>query len=564
MSGPPDIVLFFGRLHPLLVHLPIGFIILLALVELAACFPRFAKLRDSSGFILTLAAPAAIVTATCGWLLSLAGGYQDHLLAWHKWMGIATAGACTLAALLYLLKWKRLYRVCLAITAAVLVVASHFGGSLTHGSDYLVRYAPAPLRAWLGVAPDLAPSGNKSFSLADAPVFAGVIQPILQQNCVVCHGPEKAKAGLRLDSLPGLLKGSENGAVVVAGKTADSVLLKRVLLPPDSDDHMPPDGKPQPSTDDLALLQWWVTAGTPGNTRVGDLKPPADIEHILEARLGPPKAAMNAAPPKSLAEVLPLANQVADDLNILISPIAQNEPWLQANARSAGTNFTDATLAKLAPLAANLRWLDLAGTGVTDTGLTTLAAMPHLTRLHLERTAATDAGLTSLAGLRELEYLNLYATAVSDAGLRALKVLPKLRQLYLWQTKVTVDAAKAFADARVDQRQLQAWRDEIEQLRAKIKGGQMLVDLGTATTNSTPATNTATAAASVAAAKPANTVCPVSGQPVDPAQTVVYEGRVVAFCCGDCKAKFQQNPKAFLAKLNLVATPAGTNQAKSP
>jgi uncharacterized membrane protein/mono/diheme cytochrome c family protein len=280
----PDIVLFFGRLHPLLVHLPIGFIVLLALVELAAQLPRFAKLRESSGFILALAVPAAIVTATCGWLLSQAGGYQDRLLAWHKWMGTATALACALAGLLYLLQWKRLYRVCLAAMVAALVVASHFGGSLTHGSDYLVRYAPAPFRAWLGTGGKTPPAVNQPGRLADAPVFASVIQPILQQDCVACHGPEKAKAGLRLDSLPGLLKGSENGAVVVAGKAADSVLLKRVLLPPDSDDHMPPDGKPQPSTDDLALLQWWVAAGTPGDTKVGNLKPPANIERILEAR----------------------------------------------------------------------------------------------------------------------------------------------------------------------------------------------------------------------------------------------------------------------------------------
>ncbi|MDE3147836.1 MAG: hypothetical protein KGL37_00070, partial [Acidobacteriota bacterium] len=80
MSGPPAIALFFGRLHPLLVHLPIGLILLLAVLELLARFPRFKHANANSGIILALAIPATLVTVLCGWLLSLGGGYQQHLL----------------------------------------------------------------------------------------------------------------------------------------------------------------------------------------------------------------------------------------------------------------------------------------------------------------------------------------------------------------------------------------------------------------------------------------------------------------------------------------------------
>jgi len=121
-----------------------------------------------------------------------------------------------------------------------------------------------------------------------------------------------------------------------------------------------------------------------------------------------------------------------------------------------------------------------------------------------------------------------------------LQILPKLKQLYLWQTKVTPAAAKAFADTLTDSDQLQRWQDEIEQLKAKIKSERLTVNAGT------PATPPATTNAA-----PVNVQCPVSGKPVDLSRTLIYEGSLIAFCCDDCKAKFQQDPKPLLAKLGL-------------
>jgi len=69
----------------------------------------------------------------------------------------------------------------------------------------------------------------------------------LSHYCESCHGPEKQKGKLRLDSLEALMKGGENGPVVVAGNPKKSPLVARVLLPATDDDHMPPEGKPAPS-----------------------------------------------------------------------------------------------------------------------------------------------------------------------------------------------------------------------------------------------------------------------------------------------------------------------------
>jgi uncharacterized membrane protein len=548
VSGPPEIVLFFGRLHPLLVHLPIGLILLLALLELLARRPALKHANSNAGLLLAFAVPMALATALCGWLLSLGGGYQDRLLQWHKWTGIATAAACVLAGLLYRLDLKKAYRFSLYSSVLVLIFASHFGGSLTHGSDYLVRYAPNPFRRWLSGPPQPPPVAPKPREVASLQAFGDLIDPVFQKDCAACHGPEKAKGKLRLDSLAGALKGGDSGPVIIAGKSADSALIKRLRLPIAHEDHMPPDGKPQPSLDDISLLQWWVDAGAPGDKKIGELKPPAHITSILASRFGTPPPLAKAVPPRPLDQALPLAAKLSDELHIAILGLSPKEPWLQCNAAVAGKDFGDAQLQQLAPLGSNLRWLDLAGTSVTDAGLARLPAMPNLVRLHLERTAITDSGLAALAGLVNLEYLDLYGTEVSDAGLETLEKLPKLKRLYIWRTKVTPEAATAFMEARTDQAQLQAWKDEIEQLQAKIRDAHIAVELGSIATPK-PATNAA----------PVNAVCPVSGKPVDPSKTVVHEGEVIAFCCDDCKAQFLKDPKPFLAKISAVTSKETTS-----
>jgi uncharacterized membrane protein len=281
-----DLMLFLGRFHPLLVHLPIGFLVLLATLELLALRPPFKAANGSARFILALAVPAAAATAFCGWLLGQSGEYEPSLLEWHERAGIGVAIAYAILLLLHGLNQKRAYRVCLVLSCGLLAVASHLGGSLTHGRDYLTRYAPEPFRSWLGGTQEASatPSTSATAGWAQQKAFGAVVQPILQQYCVPCHGPEKSKARLRLDSFDGLQRGSKDGPVVRAGASASSRLIELMALPEEDDSHMPPLGKPQPGTDDLALIRWWIDAGASATATAGELKPPAEIEQMLKAR----------------------------------------------------------------------------------------------------------------------------------------------------------------------------------------------------------------------------------------------------------------------------------------
>jgi hypothetical protein len=282
-SGLHDWVLFLGRFHPMLVHLPIGGLVLLGMLELLAKVPRFKDAAQNKGLILGLTTAASITTALLGWMLSQSGGYDPELLPWHKWAGFAVAAACTLTWLVSWLGQTQAYRFSLVATLAVLVVASHLGASITHGRDFLTQFAPGPLRALLRTNSRPAVAPGIASDLAQRPVFSELIQPILERRCTACHGPEKHKADLSMESYASLLKGGKDGPVLIAGKPFDSPMILRLLLPLNDDDHMPPDGKPQPTLAEIAALQWWIECGAPADKTISDLKPGQEIQRLLGA-----------------------------------------------------------------------------------------------------------------------------------------------------------------------------------------------------------------------------------------------------------------------------------------
>ncbi|MCC6144027.1 MAG: hypothetical protein IT368_09490, partial [Candidatus Hydrogenedentes bacterium] len=74
--------------------------------------------------------------------------------------------------------------------------------------------------------------------------FETEVWPILQSRCIECHGADRVKGDLRLDSQDLLLKGGESGPVIVAGKPEESKLYQLIILPADDPDIMPAKGDP--------------------------------------------------------------------------------------------------------------------------------------------------------------------------------------------------------------------------------------------------------------------------------------------------------------------------------
>lgn len=541
-DSTPELILFFGRMHPLLVHIPIGLLILLAAIELVDRGHHRAGIAIAKRLTLWFTAAGAGMAALFGWLLARGGGYDETLLTTHQYAGFATAGAAIVLLVLYAVGRQALYRIVLAASCAGMMYASHLGGSLTHGKDYLTEFMPAGLARTFGVEKAGPP---KPLDPETALAFDDAVKPILKQRCFECHSAAKQQGDLRVDTADAILKGGKEGASIVAGKSGESKLILRMLLPAEDRKRMPPDGHVGATPAELTILKWWIDSGATATQTVASLKPPARVLAALSSRYGGSAARVEPLP---YAKVDPLATQLSAELKVLIGPQAKDSAWVDVNASLAGKDFGDAQVAKLGPLAANIRRLDLSGTALSDTGLAQIATFANLQRLAVPRTQITDAGLVHLQKLTELETVNLYGTAITDAGLETFKRLPKLKRLYLWQTKVTPAAAQALSGELTDAEEIARMKHEIDALQARIRSAQVEVNMGVQ--DAPAATNSATAAAtSSATAKPFNETCPVKGDPIDPKCTSQHDGKLIAFCCGKCKAAFDKEPAKYAAKI---------------
>jgi len=463
LAGPPvegrevpDTVRFFGRLHPVLLHLPIGILMLAGFFEFGGIFSK-RRMGAGSG-MLFFGAASAVVAAILGFLLwqGSAGDYKEELVERHLWGGIAVASLAILAFILKL--WtsgKSPWPVRLSVFAAVgvLTFSSHDGGTLTHGEGYLTQYAPA----WLGgKASDDRKGGpaGAAAALARPPeeqiVYADVIVPILEQKCYGCHNAEKKKGKFRMDEYELLVSGGDEGEGIVPGDSEKSAIVERISLPLEDDDHMPPDGKKQIEAHELVLIKWWLDQGGLPTTKLADMAKTPEVELALSKRVSPAqlaaeKAQQEAADKKQLSARTAISGKLADlqkDFPGALSFEAQNSSSVVFSAVSMRSSFANEHLAKLSPVIPAMVSLDLSGTKVDDTGLRGLESASQLRMLRLSETGVTDAGMDVVAKMNTLESLNLYGTAITDAGLDKLGSLGKLKYLYVWQTKVT-DAAVA-------------------------------------------------------------------------------------------------------------------------
>lgn len=278
-------------------------------------------------------------------------------------------------------------------------------------------------------------AGLVAFGLGDAGAenkvdFARDIQPILQKSCVECHGPDKPKGKLRLDSKDAAFKGGKGGVSIEAGKADQSELYRRITLPADNDEVMPNKGDrlTKAQTD---LIRDWINQGAEW---------PAGVLIVSASKkAGAADDASPTAPP--LPDYKPTAAELKtikdlESLGVAIRPIAMNLDWREANFRGQSAEAVEKALGLLKNVLCLVE-LNLAGAKIKDADLANLKGLTNLNRLHLENTPVTDAGLVHLKGLVNLNYLNLYGTAVTDAGLEQLKGLTQLKHLYLWQTKTT-------------------------------------------------------------------------------------------------------------------------------
>jgi mono/diheme cytochrome c family protein/uncharacterized membrane protein len=443
---PSDWTYFTGRFHPVLVHLPIGFLLVAALLEVGKRTGKIAASDAVITFVLFLSAAGATLACAAGYLLSLGGGYDEELLSNHQWQGI---GVAVFAWIAWLFKSGRisagpaLYLPVLGVATLLTFTAGHEGGSLTHGAGYLSQYTPEPFRSMAGIPPR---TGEKTMikpivNIGQAVVYQDIVQPILEIYCVQCHNANKQKGGLRMDNMALLAKGGEDGPVFVSGNALESAMIKRCLLPETNDDHMPPKGKPQLSASQITLLRWWIEQGAPAGKKVSDLKITNEVKPVLASlTAGHTNQNDDGIESPVLGLEVPVPDKKAVEAirsaGLLVMPVALDKNLVEVSAVNA-SDFGDRDIGLLVPLSAQIVWLKLGNTKVSDASLKQISSFRNLSKLHLEYTSVTDAGLNALKELSYLEYINLVGTKVTDAGLKDLASSKSLRNIFIWKSAVT-------------------------------------------------------------------------------------------------------------------------------
>ena len=250
-GGPWVGTLFAGRFHPLLVHVPIGFLFAVLLLELYQLRQPTGKIGPARGVLVGAGAVGSVLSAVAGLCLACEGGYEADHLWMHQWLGIATAVLMVgmAAALLFALRLPRwIYPSILSLCLLATVWAGHEGAELTHGTGYLVE----PI--WPGEAAEV-----------NQPEYARDILPIFRKHCTPCHGPTRSQGELRVDLPEVLLEGGESGRpAVFEGDLSASYLVERITLPRSDKLAMPPGDRPPLTREELRLILEWIHTGAEG------------------------------------------------------------------------------------------------------------------------------------------------------------------------------------------------------------------------------------------------------------------------------------------------------------
>ncbi len=442
VSLPPDgneraeWLQFIGRFHPLAVHFPIALVLLVPVLELAGRSTRFSYLRLSASFILGLATLGATAAAILGWCLGRSGGYSGPLITQHMWGGILLTLTCWLCWLLRtrLSQHGMIFGFALAGCVALVAWTGYRGGQLSLGTDHLTEHMPPDLRHALGI-----PNRKAALSATvDMSTFYGArVQPIFDARCVNCHGPDKRKANLRLDTYKGLMQGGKDGPAIRAGNAQASDLFRRITLPATHDDFMPKEGKRPLSADEVKLIELWIAAGASDKVPVDAIKnaPARSAAQTVVAEVTFQEIDTDTVT-RLRSAIAPAVAQLQKQFPNILDYESRASAGLHLNASLLGTRFGDTDLAAFATLADHITSGDFSRTAITDRSAITIAAMKRLRVLRLTNTGITDATVQRLGTLDELESLNLFGTPVTSSVLPAISRLPKLAHLYVGQTSI--------------------------------------------------------------------------------------------------------------------------------
>jgi len=428
----PYSLVFAGKLHPLMLHLPIG--ILLIVILIYAVRNKFSTPPgELIRFLFYLGAFTAVITALFGLFLSQEGGYDEQLLFNHQWSGVAISTISAILALGYEPgKHVKILSLTMVLLVPVIVAGSHFGASLTHGEGYLVIEIPE--------------NKTKKIVSDSTAIFEAVIEPILESKCYSCHNEKKAKGQLIMTSMQSLLEGGKHGKIWVAGDPLNSHILQRASMDEDNKKHMPPKGKPQLTELEIKLLNDWIKMGADTKKSFVEL-PKSDSFRIFAASFIPKQ--QDAQVQYNFTSASPSLIARLESPYLSIQPLYQGSPALRVDFLIR-EGFSPSILKELNKLAVQVVELNLSSMPVKDEDIVAISKFTNLRYLNLNSSMVTGKGFELLKHCAHLEVISLSGTKVDPGSLILLTSMKQLKKIYCWNSATSMadvnDLKKKYPD----------------------------------------------------------------------------------------------------------------------
>jgi uncharacterized membrane protein len=444
----PGLVYLLGRFHPLVVHFPVVLVLLALVFEGARKF----RLWDSSpvtiGVLLGLGLAGCVASLGLGFLLYYTGEYTGETMQGHLWGGVLLTAAVAVALYLFLTFAQSgsrpvytSYFSLLLFANGVLLYTSHQGGSLTHGSEYLTEYWPRFEQAEENYEPK---------TLEEMLVYDDMIVPMLNRKCMSCHNENKAKGDLLMTSYAHLLKGGKSEhPTLTPGFSAKSDMYRRVTLPLEDDDRMPPKGKAPMTDNEIALLRWWIDNGADTTLRAQETTKDEQMQPVAVSYLAELDAQRRARQlqKQSLEKFL---ESVPANPNFVLQLDPYDENGITLSMPFPLGKFGDQDLLAVQPLFPSITKASFFGSDITDDAFYHLSQMPRLKELYLQQTQITGSGLVHLTNLKNLKLLDLSKSKVTDGQILHVLALPSLEDLYINETGVSKEVVEALQQNRPD------------------------------------------------------------------------------------------------------------------
>jgi hypothetical protein len=407
----------FGRTHPLFLHFPLVILLGLGFILLLPKYKYAHHLKLIHTFFL-IGLLFCGLTVLAGIFLSKENGYSGQTLELHFWSGNLTFWLGSIGYYLSKTEYPYLLKLTTSALLLVLIITGHLGATLTHGEKFVI----APLA-------NSETKNQEEIPWEEAEVYLHLIQPILQTKCISCHQESKQKGELRLDKISYILKGGKNGHLFDQENPENSLLLQRIHLPLEDENHMPPKGKVQLTEEEIELLHHWISDSVNFSKKI--MEYPENSQLLTLAKKSFANHSKKAHPFKeaSLKTIQSLNNFYRK-----VTPIEPNSPALEVKFYGQG-QFDVQQLKELKSIQEQVVSIQLNQMPLSSDELNELKGFIHLERLYLNFTGIQE--IKPLMSLKNLKILSLSGNPLAKTEWKNLKSLKELELLFAWNCGLT-------------------------------------------------------------------------------------------------------------------------------